>query len=1098
MTKEKALRIYRASAGSGKTTQLAMIFLKLLVENPTMYKHILAVTFTNKATEEMKGRIITELYGVAHGLQDDDTRVYAEFLRNATGLDDNEIQQKASLALQYILHDYSRLKIETIDKFFQNIFRHVARELDMPANMQLSIDQNEIEKMAVDRLVERLSDNSKEMSWIQQYLQESIEDEKGHRVVDRLKSFGENIFSDTYKEHSKELSEFLQDESAFEDYRKEMASLKAKSKKGIIALGEQFFHLIAEKGFSEEDFKKYPIAYFVKLKNGEKIGDSNKYIKDAEQWIAKGKCREGNPLFDFVENQLLPFVQKTEEDRRALYSDYISSDATMAKLHELRLLASIGNEVDLLCADNNTFILSNTQTLLNSLIGDTDAPFIYEKTGDWLERMMIDEFQDTSRSQWENFKPLMNECLAKGGSGNLIVGDVKQSIYRWRSGDWRLLNNITNEFEHADELLETQSLDVSYRSLRNIVQFNNAVFQLALATERDSVASLYPASLDNDSEAQKSRNQKLEQLQRAYDDVKQKISPSALKNKNAGIVELKLFGKSNGNKEICYEETYNTLKTLILEQQIQPKEIAILARSNSILDELAFYLTQRIATDEDERMRSVRFVSNEAFRLHTSPAVRILVQALKVLLHPNDRLTKCELVKNYWEYVLEKPFEEVKTYASDDELDAFLPEGYINNRASLLDKPLYDLVEKLYRLFNIEKLDKEQAYVCAFLDELRNFIRTIMGDAEDFLNEWDNHIAQKAIEVDSVDGVKLLTIHKSKGLGVEHLIIPRCDWSIGAKGAIWCEPNVAPYNRIPLVRIGLKASLLDSIYREDYIEERFQTIMDQLNLLYVAFTRAKKSLYIFGMRGQGRAALFERIIADVCQQLNGCECNFNDVPNDENLTFRYGSYSEPSSKTIDKKSQSVEEENVFKQDEIAKPIDVKSFDSNVKFMQSNESKNFTSRDENAQVDNTYQQIGTTLHYILSKIRTAQDVPDAIEELKINGYLGNDDKLQTRLSHLLQQRLQSERVADWFSDRWEVLNECSISKIDASGKVKKERPDRVLRRNKQIVVIDYKFANPVDEHVMQVRDYMNLFQQMGYTDVTGYLWYVYTNQIKEVK
>lgn len=479
------LTVYKASAGSGKTFTLAREYMTLVIANPASYRTILAVTFTNKATEEMKMRILGKLYEIAHGLPE--ANDYVNQIQQALPyLSSKQIQKNAESALHLLIHNYNYFRVMTIDTFFQSVLRNLARELDLTANLRIELNDYQIEQHAVDELIESLEDTDRLLFWIMDYIKENIDDDKSWNVIGQIKKFGENIFKDYYKAHSDKLTELMEQEDFFKDFTDRMKKMRDKAKEQLKEIAATFFDSLEEEGFTSDDLagKTRGIwSYFNKLKNGKYSDDDLhndtfcKCRESPEAWVKKSDVKNCTDIFNYVESVLYPILLFAEDNRPRLTRIFKSTDLTIKHLNQLRLLGSIDKKVREMNREANRFLLSDTQTLLNSLIKDSDSPFIFEKIGTQLDHIMIDEFQDTSTIQWKNFKVLLEETMSRENAGNLIVGDVKQSIYRWRSGDWRLLNNIDKEFNKSAKKVSIETLDTNYRSDRNIIEFNNAFSQ---------------------------------------------------------------------------------------------------------------------------------------------------------------------------------------------------------------------------------------------------------------------------------------------------------------------------------------------------------------------------------------------------------------------------------------------------------------------------------------------------------------------------------------------------------------------------------------------------------------------------------------------
>ena len=681
---------------------------------------------------------------------------------------------------------------------------------------------------------------------------------------------------------------------------------------------------------------------------------------------------------------------------------------------------------------------------------------------------MIDEFQDTSTVQWQNFKVLLSEAMSQEGSENLIVGDVKQSIYRWRSGDWRLLNDIQTQFPSPEAQLDIRTLDTNYRSQRNIIEFNNAFFRCA--------AQLEHLALQDNPEATA--------LQRAYADVEQTV-PDGLDHN--GQINIQLLPADD-----YQEKTFARIADIVCElsdKGVKPSEMAILVRTNAYIPLIADYFTKHLP--------DFRIVSDEAFRLDASIAVKLLVEALHLITHPDDLLAKADIVKLYQCYVLGRNTADNELLLSTNPLDEQLPEAYINHFEELTNLSLYELTEHLYNLFVLHRLEGQSAYMCAFYDQLLNFTSENATDIDAFVAEWEENLCSKTIQSDEINGIRLISIHKSKGLEFAHVIIPFCDWQLEKPGNIlWCRPDEAPFDDLPIIPIDYsQKQMLGTIYEDDYQHERLQDTVDNLNLLYVAFTRASRSLFVIGKRNakNSRSMLIEQVLPLVAQDKP--DAILSGIDNEsEPVEFSYGALVPEEAKGRHKKSS-----NPFLQKTTSVSINIETFDNPVSFRQSNRSKDFiTAQDEESEEhqQRQYIQTGSILHQIFSTIRTSADIEGALKRLQLEGILYDEQVTAEKISSMLRKRLQNAKVADWFSDRWTLFNECAILSVE-NGVVIERRPDRVMTDGKEWVVVDFKFGSPKDEYHEQVREYMQLLADMGHTNIKGYLWFVYSNKIEEV-
>ena len=1086
MTNSYALTIYKASAGSGKTFTLSVEYIKLLIKDPQSYRSTLAVTFTNKATEEMKLRILSQLYGIWKLLPD--SKSYIDKIKEDLDVTEEYMSERAGIALHNIVHNYSYFRIETIDSFFQSVLRNLARELDLTANLRIELNDYQIERNAVDELINSLDENSELLTWIMEYIRENMDDDKDWNVIGNIKRFGENIFREYYKTNSKKLNERLLEEGFFKQYTTKLRQMRNEAEVEMQNEAAQFFDALNHNGIEIDDLnngKNGPAGYFIKIKKGiynntivtkrlQKVldeGSESSWVKQKSSKETQGIVRE------LANSTLTPLVHHAEDVRQKNWYIYGSAVLTLRHLNQLRLLNSIENKVRMMNVEQNRFLLSDTHTLLHSLIRDTDSPFIFEKIGNYLENIMIDEFQDTSTVQWQNFKVLLEECMSHGEQqGNLIVGDVKQSIYRWRSGDWRMLNNIEREFPYLNSMLNVCSLDTNYRSSRRVITFNNAFFKRASELEYADQKSSTP---DTSSP---------EQLKKAYSDVAQKV-PSF--RDNHGYVSINLLPNEDYRQQ-ALQKTAEAV-SLLLDSGANYSDIAILVRSNDIIQLIAEFFANELP--------DVKIVSDEAFRLDSSVSVNIIVNAMLWLTHPNNILAKAYIAKAYQTYVLEKSEQETnKLLATAEGIDSALPCALIDKRNDLLTMPIFELAEQIYTLFNIGNIKGEDAYLYAFYDALTDFIANNTADIDSFVEEWNDSIAAKTIQASAIDGIRIITIHQSKGLEFEHVVIPFCDWTLEKGNTIWCTPQVEPYNELPLIPVDFSASQMKgTIYEFDYNEEHLQNCVDNLNLLYVAFTRAASSLFVIAQRGtpSSRSYIVEQAITDI--KLEGSSLDGDPSDKKAELLFSYGELEIVETKAK-KKS-----DNIFTPEVENMNVDMATFSNKVEFKQSNKSRDFVADDdENTDDDDrkqmSYIKTGKILHYLFSTINTTDDIDTSLAQLEMDGLIEESDTNIKRLRDMLHKRFSNRQVADWFSSRWTLFNECTILDYDAAtDTVREHRPDRVMKDEKtgEVVIVDFKFGSPRPEYVEQVNRYKALTQNMGYPNVKGYLWFVYSNRIEEV-
>ena len=489
------LLVYKASAGSGKTFTLAVEYIKHLIINPRAYRQILAVTFTNKATAEMKERILTQLYGIWKGAPS--SEAYLERIKNyklkikeegGDGLTDGKIRQRAGMALQYMLHDYSRFRVETIDSFFQSVMRNLARELELSPNLNIELNNSEVLSDAVDSLIEKLTPTSPVLAWLLDYIDERIRDDKRWNVSNEVKSFGRNIFDESYIERGEKLRQCLRTPNTLKLYRDVLRDMETEALEQMKSFYDQFEGELEGHALTPEDLKggaRGIGSYFRKLRDG-RLSDKDvlnatlqNSLADAKNWATKTSSRKDD-IICLAKTSLIPLLQEAERMRPQRNRTLNSCRLSLQHLNKLQLLNHIDEEVRTLNREHNRFLLSDTNALLHKLVREGDSSFVFEKIGANIRNVMIDEFQDTSRMQWDNFRLLLLEGLSQGAD-SLIVGDVKQSIYRWRNGDWGILNSLGNKELNLNSFpVRVETLKTNRRSETNIIRFNNQVFTAAI------------------------------------------------------------------------------------------------------------------------------------------------------------------------------------------------------------------------------------------------------------------------------------------------------------------------------------------------------------------------------------------------------------------------------------------------------------------------------------------------------------------------------------------------------------------------------------------------------------------------------------------
>lgn len=1065
------LTIYRASAGAGKTHKLTGEYLLLLFSQPGAYKRILAVTFTNKATDEMKGRIVEELYNLASGHKSD----YVDMLSEAYKMDEKQVRSQAKKILITILHDYSAFNISTIDKFFQQTMRAFTREIGLQGGYGIEMDQDLVLSEAVDRLLAGLEnpENKELLGWMLRFAEDKIEGGGEWNLRRDIMSLGSEVFKESYKAFSDELLSDIKDKKALEDYKTSLFKIIKSVEKEVRDIASEAKEIMNRYSLLPTDFK----------------GGSRSPMCLFDKW-AKGEMKPPTATFAGLEDNASAYTTKTtpEDKKSAIMSafsaglndcvkrmvarfdnltHYYTANEIVRYYYTLGILADISRNIAEYREEKNVMLIADTTELLSKVIDGSNAPFIYEKTGTRIDNYMIDEFQDTSGMQWRNFKPLVEESVSNNRD-NLIVGDVKQSIYRFRNSDWKLLDEqVAKDF--ADDVVREETLKDNWRSSRNIVSFNNSFFTAAPFLLQD----LYNNNIETSSLSDEEKALYNTRLMSAYKKSYQRV-PAPFRNKDGHVRVEFVQSDDNGDwKEKVLERLPEHLEKL-QDNGFELRDIAILVRTNmegaAVAEALMAY-----KDSHPESPYKYDIISDDALFVSRSFVIRFMMQMLRHINNPGDdacrriALFSYRIVSSHWE----------RTDFTDIELEEL-------QRISSL--PLYEMVESVYRLFMPYFPVNEQVFVQAFLDMVAEYSGKESADLSRFIKWWDERGYRKTIATpDAQNAIRIMTVHKSKGLGFKAVIVPFCDWEIDHKPTkpvvLWCHPKEAPFNNLHLVPVRYGQVLAGTIFASDYFKEKLHAYIDNLNTLYVAFTRSKEELIVM--------APMPKKLGEAPSSISGLlwnvlDCHIPDTAEGEKLEdinvffdkekalFEMGDWWKTSQKTGSSEMKELP----------IRPVCSVSSDNRLHLRL--HGKGFFFNDER-------RKHGTLMHEILSAVRTSADIERAVEYYRLSGVISGEEsgELIARLHKLLEKA----EVASWYDGEAKVLNEVEI----LAGKGLSKRPDRVMIYPDKVVIVDYKFGEKEEQkYHTQVRNYIKLIHKMGYQNVEAYIWYVELDKIEIVK
>lgn len=724
------LTVYRASAGAGKTHKLTGEYLTLLFTGPGAFRRILAVTFTNKATDEMKTRIVDELYNLASGRKSD----YVELLKSAYSLTEIQVRKQAAQILIDILHDYSAFNISTIDRFFQQTMRAFTREIGLQGGYGIEMDQELVLTTAIDNLLSDLEKpESKDLlGWLLRFAEDKIESGGEWNLRKDIMALSREVFKESYKAFSEAVGRDIEDKKALEDYKNELYGIIRSVEATAKELGERGLAILNKYGLKVTDFKggsRSPLTLLDRLVQGEMKEPSATFIGLADnldgcftKTVSLGTrqiigCAFEDGLNDCIKGIISLFGNLTA---------YNTAREIVRYYYTLGILTDVSRQIAAYREEKNVMLIADTTELLSKVIEGSDAPFIYEKTGTHVDHYMIDEFQDTSGMQWNNFRPLIEESLAHSRD-NLIVGDVKQSIYRFRNSDWKLLDEQV-QADFSPEVVHEETLKDNWRSCRNIVEFNNALF----TTLPGVLQAVYNEALSVSSLSEEQRAFFFTKIMSAYDKSFQQVPPPFMQKD--GHVRIEFL--SGDNEKDWKEEALGRLPGVLEKLQDNGyalKDIAILVRTNQEGAQVADTL---LAYKEEHPSNRYNYdiISDEALFVSGSTAVRFMVSLLRYLKNPEDRTN--EQIALYSYQVLKGRF--------GVETPAFPPE-VVSVLQILSRQSLYEITEGLFRLFADDFPENEQVFVQAFLDMVSEYTQKESADLNRFLNGGTKRAAGKQL-----------------------------------------------------------------------------------------------------------------------------------------------------------------------------------------------------------------------------------------------------------------------------------------------------------------------------------------------------------------
>lgn len=1045
------LNIYRASAGAGKTYKLTNEFVRQLFEDTRRYPHrrIMAVTFTNKATDEMRVRIIDALYLLAHNRN----KILSNELQKNVQITEIEIIAKAKQLLFDILHDYHFFSVSTIDRFFQQILRSFACEIGMSSNYNIELDTTLVLQQSADNLLINLAkkENSQLLEWLTDLAENMIEQGQSWNIQHKILNLGKEIFSENFQNQVSKI-EKIHDKVLLKNYSKKLKEIIIQYDKNLKSIVKNILHLMQKFDLQHDDFahkrtKKFEDllenpAADVGVRIYEMYNHPEKSYTKTSPAKSKIEFAFANGMLQLI-SELLEFKEKKTVFRN-------SAEIILKNIGNLGIISDLSLEIRTLVNEQDTFLLSNTNLLLNRIIDQSDSPFIYEKTGIFINHFMIDEFQDTSVLQWENFKPLINNSLASGNT-NMLVGDVKQSIYRWRNSDWRLLDEqIFGDFR-SNQISEIQ-LDTNWRSDKHIVEFNNNFFSIAPQIIYNELKNNI---LENKFDFEKYENT-VKKITNAYRNVNQQITPK----EKEGYVRFE-FLKNDKDAEISWhEESLLRLPHVLEDLQLrgfQPERVCVLVRKNDEAQQVVLRLLEYKQTQPENTNFCYDIIGNDGLNISAAPVVRFIINVLQLIKNPNNGVAK---------KIVEQKF---GNFNFNDKLQ----------QISML--PLFEMVENIILLFELGQTPNSAVYIQALQDIIYQFVIKKSASLNDFLAWWADEGVKKNVAVpDEQRAFRLMTIHKAKGLDFDAVIIPFADWEMEKTGThsdiLWSKTSISPFDELPVFPINYGHFLKNSIFTSDYYNEKVLQMVDNLNIAYVAFTRAKHELICFAPYKEKPKKTDNININSLTLLMLECfkQENMQEFFDDENKIFEIG-----------KANIFQNEKKQILNDEKCKTYPVNTTLNSLKISKKN-----TDFWHNQPILERIN-FGKIMHEILQKIKTRTDESKILAEMEIEGKITSDEK--QKIADEMEKFWNMPQTQQWFDNQNVIFTEKTI--LTPEGKF--YRPDRIIIDGQNATVIDYKFGeqeNP--RYRTQIQQYMNLLMQMNYI-CEGFICYVKLQKTEKI-
>ncbi len=1067
------LHIYSASAGSGKTFTLTRYFLYLALQDPFEKPfRILAITFTNKATAEMRTRILKALTELA----DEKGSEHSRFLCDSLHIDESELTRRAQIALSEILHRFQHFHISTIDKFFQKILRSFAREIKR-IGFETEIEEDDASDFMVQGLMEDITQNELLKNWMLQFARERIASkEVSWNFSNEIKAFASRLFSEKYKELKSKNQRSIPLE-AFVDLKVNLTELMEQLESELNQIVQAAKTKLSKLPLDEmPQASRSPILANLMTKTEFPLSTpfyENLYQK-AEAYFSKNESKLKPEHIAWLDVYKNDFVQACLNFCSENGKNYHTARLILNNLYTLALSTDLLKHLEAYRNEHNILLLSDSADFISIMTRDADSPFLYEKIGAKYDHFLLDEFQDTSSLQWSNMAPLIANSIDQGYE-NLIVGDAKQAIYRFRNGDKNLLQFKVNE--QFAPLAQTHFLDTNYRSQQLIVQFNNSITLLATMVmqkiyDQENTSDFFKEELQRSVDLYKNSAQKHHKQNGGY--VEMQYFPIPYKDKNEEGEDAE-----DENPEILFEQARLHILDA-LSRGYKQSDICVLSYKKEPLRNFAHFITLK---NEDNKDPQIFTVSSETGMITRSAAVRCVIAAMRFAYNQNETIALTELIQG-WYHLQNHPFHAslLMGYKQKENLMALLPTNF--SFATLLNKPLLDMFYGIVEQFDLHNHKEHAPYLCALEDIIIQFTHKYKSGLADFLPYWNKNVEKFTLNAsDETNGVKLMTIHKAKGLEFPIVICLMDNMSTqpsGFSNHIWVSREEGLSAPLGVLNIQVKSDLLESEFAQAYEKEMTEYINDGLNLFYVAVTRAEKELYLLSKLKLNKDGSVNKS-SSISQHLYQAffREKFYPVPK-QDLFLDLTQYIDGDKLVLGQKEMYQSKDKAKAQNEVAD------------FYFCNPNRPIKIKPARILTEKKEIRLGMLSHELLAMVKSQSDIDRTIQEWFMNGDITQNE--MEDLKSLLGRLFTNTQVRQWFNTQAEVLTETPLISPNGSLKI----PDRILLHADFNEVIDFKTGKAMSEHEKQIAEYAALLSEITNKPSRAYLFYLSDFSIKEVR